>query len=95
MEGKKEKIQLDSMVGVGVKEKGLGLERNNSAKRPTSFLATRSGGERRLEKMVLFLASQIFQQMYLDKALNKSLKRGLFLKDPRYRESQFERSSLG
>ena len=65
-----------------MKEMGLGLERNNSAMRATNFLSTLSGGERRLEKMVLFLESQIFQQMYLGKDLNKSLKRGLFLKEP-------------
>jgi len=68
-EGKKEKIQSNSMVEVGVKEKYLVLERNNSSRRHMTFLAMRSRGERRLEKMILFLASQIFQQMYLGKAL--------------------------
>jgi hypothetical protein len=70
------------MVEVGVKEMGLGLERRTLAKRPMNFLATRSWGECRLEKMVLFLERQIFQQLYLGKAVNKSLKKVLFLKEP-------------
>jgi hypothetical protein len=40
-----EQIHSDSIVRVGVKDKTLGLERKNSARRPMTFLATRLGGE--------------------------------------------------
>ena len=53
----KEWIQYDSIVEVGVKGKYLGLERKTLARRLTTFLATKSGGERRLEKMIRFLVS--------------------------------------
>ena len=49
---KKEMIQSDSIVEVGVKGKDLNLEIKTSARRPTNFLATRSRGELRLEKMI-------------------------------------------
>ena len=65
MEGKMVEIQMDFKLEEGVKGMGLDLERNNLARRDMDFLATRYGGECRLEKMALFWESQIFQQMNL------------------------------
>ena len=82
MKGKMVEMQLDSKLEEGVKGMGLDLERKSLARRAMDFLAIRSGGEWRLEKMALFRESQIFQQMYLGKALNKSPKRVFLLKEP-------------